>query len=117
MFLVCIPTFNYEHELIFGMPLKRTKKNEKPEKSVVGPKVDLRLKETRTKTQLLTLDDDREVHDLDIEDDLTGRRYIHGRGISGQRGRSPVFVSMEKVIYFLRENNILTLVKKFSGKF
>ncbi|KAF3426409.1 hypothetical protein E2986_06269 [Frieseomelitta varia] len=102
VFLVCIPTFSYEHELIFGVPLKRTKKTEKPGKLVVGPKVDVRLRQTRSRTQLLRLnDDDHDLDDLDIEDDLVpDRRYLRGRGrgISGQRDRDPVFVSMETVL-------------------
>ncbi|CAK9816745.1 hypothetical protein ANTPLA_LOCUS9091 [Anthophora plagiata] len=100
VFLVCIPTFSYEHKLIFGEPLKRTRKNEKQEKSLVGPKVDLRLKETKTRTQLLKLNDEDELNDIDIEENLTGRRNIHGRGhgVSGQRDRNPVFVSMETVL-------------------
>ncbi|CAK9832455.1 Uncharacterized protein MJ1221 [Anthophora retusa] len=100
VFLVCIPTFSYEHELIFGEPLKRTKKNEKQEKSLIGPKVDLRLRETKTRTQLLKLNDEDELNDIDIEENLTGRRRLHGRGhgVSGQRDRNPVFVSMETVL-------------------
>ncbi|KOX78076.1 hypothetical protein WN51_05965 [Melipona quadrifasciata] len=100
VFLVCIPTFSYEHELIFGVPLKRTKKSEKPGKLVVGPKVDVRLRQTRSRTQLLRLNDDDNLDDLDIEDDLADRRYPRGRGrdASGQRDRDPVFVSMETVL-------------------
>ncbi|KAK9294121.1 hypothetical protein QLX08_011151 [Tetragonisca angustula] len=101
VFLVCIPTFSYEHELIFGVPLKRTKKTEKPGKLVVGPKVDVRLRQTRSRTQLLRLnDDDDNLDDLDIDDDLADRRYLRGRGrgVSGQRDRDPVFVSMETVL-------------------
>ncbi|KAK1126746.1 hypothetical protein K0M31_004369 [Melipona bicolor] len=99
VFLVCIPTFSYEHELIFGVPLKRTKKSEKPGKLVVGPKVDVRLR-PRSRTQLLRLNDDDNLDDLDIEDDLADRRYLRGRGrdVSGQRDRDPVFVSMETVL-------------------
>lgn len=102
VFLVCIPTFSYEHELIFGVPLKRTKKTEKPGKLVVGPKVDVRLRQTRSRAQLLRLNDD-DLDDLDIEDDLADRRYQRGRGrgVSGQRDRDPVFVSMETVLQFL----------------
>lgn len=94
VFLVCIPTFSYEHELIFGMPLKQNKKNEKPRKIVTGPKVDVRLRETRSKTHLLRLNDERDY--IDIDDDLADRRYRR-RGISGQRDKDPVFVSMETV--------------------
>ncbi|XP_076752897.1 uncharacterized protein LOC143424614 isoform X2 [Xylocopa sonorina] len=99
VFLVCIPTFSYEHELIFGVPLKQTKKNERLAKEVIGPKVDVRLRGTKSKTHLLKLDDD-EDDDIDIEDGLTGRRHPRNRerDISGQRGRDPVFVSMETVL-------------------
>ncbi|XP_016908870.1 uncharacterized protein LOC107995725 isoform X2 [Apis cerana] len=95
VFLVCIPTFSYEHELIFGVPLKQNKKNEKPRKIVTGPKVDVRLRETRSKTHLLRLNDERDY--IDIDDDLADRRYRR-RGISGQRDKDPVFVSMETVL-------------------
>ncbi|XP_003698091.1 uncharacterized protein LOC100865483 [Apis florea] len=99
VFLVCIPTFSYEHELIFGVPLKQNKKNEKPRKLITGPKVDVRLRETRSKTHLLRLNDNDERDDIDIDDDLTDRRYRdRRRGISGQRDRDPVFVSMETVL-------------------
>ncbi|XP_017881968.1 uncharacterized protein LOC108626068 [Ceratina calcarata] len=99
VFLVCIPTFTYEHELVFGVPVKRYKKNEKSGKPIAAPRVDLRLRETRTKTQLLRLnDDDDDVHDLDIEDELAGRRRGRGRGISAEHNRNPVFVSMETVL-------------------
>lgn len=104
VFLVCIPTYSYEHELIFGVPLKRNKRNEKG-KFVIGPKVDLRLRETRTRTQLLTLDDDEELQSIaDAENDSTGRRRGRGRRVSGQRDRNPVFVSMETVIRFKKQN-------------
>ncbi|EFN63441.1 Uncharacterized protein MJ1221 [Camponotus floridanus] len=40
VFLVCIPTLNYEHELVFGVPLKRSKKIEKNKNKIVAsPKV------------------------------------------------------------------------------
>lgn len=108
VFLVCIPTFSYEHELIFGMPLKQNKKNEKPRKIITGPKVDVRLRETRSKTHLLRLNDNDERDDIDIDDDLADRRYRdRRRGISGQRDKDPVFVSMETVfiihiIYYIK---------------
>ncbi|XP_031368449.1 uncharacterized protein LOC102677017 isoform X2 [Apis dorsata] len=99
VFLVCIPTFSYEHELIFGVPLKQNKKNEKPRKIITGPKVDVRLRETRSKTHLLRLNDNDERDDIDIDDDLADRRYRdRRRGISGQRDKDPVFVSMETVL-------------------
>ncbi|XP_015431273.1 PREDICTED: uncharacterized protein LOC107187644 [Dufourea novaeangliae] len=101
VFLVCIPTSNHEHELIFGVPSKRPRKNEKPEKPVDVPKVNLRLRETRTKTQLLTLDDERDVDSVvDVTNDFDGGRYRRprGHGTSGLRGRSPVFMSMETVL-------------------
>lgn len=99
VFLVCIPTLSYEHELIFGAPSKRSKKNEKPGKQAAASKVNLRLKQTKSKTQLLTLDDnDDDV--ADPNDDLDGIRHRRApdRGTSGQRGKGPVFVSMETVI-------------------
>lgn len=99
VFLVCIPTFSYERELIFGLPLKRTKKIEKPEKLLVGPKVDVRLRQTKSRTQLSRLNDNDDSND--IEDDLADRRHLRGRGISGQRDRDPTFVSMETVYYAL----------------
>lgn len=94
VFLVCIPTFSYEHELIFGVPLKQNKKSEKPKKIVTGPKVDVRLRETRSKTHLLRLNDNEERDYIDIDDDLVDRRYRR----RGQRDKDPVFVSMETVL-------------------
>ena len=49
VFLVCVSTFSYEHELVFGLPLKRTKKIEKPEKLLVEPKVDVRLRQAKSR--------------------------------------------------------------------
>lgn len=99
VFLVCIPTSNYEHELIFGVPLKPFRKNEKSEKPVDVPKVNVHLRETRTKAQLLTLDNDDQMDDVDIANDSGTRRFLRARGTdtSGLRRRSPVFVSMETV--------------------
>ncbi|XP_029044570.2 uncharacterized protein LOC114876856 [Osmia bicornis bicornis] len=98
VFLVCIPTYSYEHELIFGVPSKLNKRNEKG-KFEIGPKVNLRLRETRTRTQFLTLDDDDELQSIvEAEDDSTGRRRGRGRRVPGQRDRNPVFVSMETVL-------------------
>ncbi|XP_076684801.1 uncharacterized protein LOC143377454 [Andrena cerasifolii] len=102
VFLVCIPTLSYEHELIFGVPVKRAK-SEKPGKSVATSKVDLRLKETRSRTQLLTLDDDNELEDADVCDHLDGKLQPRPRGrrTSGLRATTPVFVSMETVLHEL----------------
>ncbi|XP_076246601.1 uncharacterized protein LOC143186746 [Calliopsis andreniformis] len=100
VFLVCIPTLSYEHELIFGTPLKQPKKNEKPSKPIPASKVDLRLKQTKSKTQLLMLDNNDELEDVvDLNDDLDGRRHRRPgeHSTSGQR-KSPVFVSMETVL-------------------
>ncbi|XP_076661580.1 uncharacterized protein LOC143365358 [Halictus rubicundus] len=97
VFLVCIPTASYEHELIFGEPLNRPRKNEK---AVDVPKVNVRLRETNTKTQLLSLDNDDDEDDAAITNHFGGRRYLRARGrdTSGLRERSPVFVSMETVL-------------------
>lgn len=96
--MVCIPTLSYEHELIFGVPVKRAK-SEKPGKSLAASKVDLRLKETRSRTQLLTLDDGNALEDADVGDDFDGGAHPRPRGrrTSGLRARHPVFVSMETV--------------------
>ncbi|XP_076640153.1 uncharacterized protein LOC143351936 [Colletes latitarsis] len=99
VFLVCIPTSNYEHQLIFGVPMKRPR-HETPGKPVPAPRLDLRIRETRTRTQLLMLDDD-DLEDLaDVSDNLDDRSYPRPRrlGVSGQRSRDPVFVSMETVL-------------------
>ncbi|XP_011647717.1 uncharacterized protein LOC105433920 [Pogonomyrmex barbatus] len=93
VFLVCIPTLSYEHELVFGIPLKRSKKNEKS-KSKIAPKVDLRLKETKTRAQLLTLDDDDHTDDDDDDDDIDPRKRARGP----TRSKTPMFVSMETVL-------------------
>nr|XP_033320981.1 uncharacterized protein LOC117217466 [Megalopta genalis] len=100
VFLVCIPTTSYEHQLIFGVPLKRGRRDEKSEKAVDVPKVNVRLRETKTKTQLLTLADDDDADGVDIADGFGGKRYLRARGYdtSGLRGRYPVFVSMETVL-------------------
>ncbi|XP_053980489.1 uncharacterized protein LOC128877317 [Hylaeus volcanicus] len=100
VFLVCIPTSSFEHELIFGVPLKKPR-NEKDGNLASAPRVDLRIRETRTRTQLLKLDDDDSVEDIeDINDDMDGRRHPRPRGL-GQRNRDPVFVSMETVLHEL----------------
>ncbi|KAF7390288.1 hypothetical protein HZH68_012145 [Vespula germanica] len=101
VFLVCIPTLNYEHELVFGIPVKRPKKPEELIPAVVGPKVDLRLKEVKTKAQLLTLDDDLEnevalVGDDDTDLDASSRKYSRAR--AALRSKTPIFVSMETVL-------------------
>ncbi|KAK0096549.1 hypothetical protein PV326_005170 [Microctonus aethiopoides] len=105
VFLVCIPTLSYEHELIFGIPVKLTKKNEKVTKKR-GAKVDLRLKETKNRNQLITIggQDDDEDDDVDNEvevDPLRNRSRIN-RGlaspISSRSNQSSVFVPMETVL-------------------
>lgn len=96
VFLVCIPTLSYEHELVFGVPLKPSKKIEKS-KSKVAPKVDLRLKEAKARTQLLMIDDDHE--DADDDDEVgvdVGIDRKRSRGYPA-RSKTPVFVSMETV--------------------
>ncbi|EGI71053.1 PREDICTED: uncharacterized protein LOC105154195 [Acromyrmex echinatior] len=97
VFLVCIPTLSYEHQLVFGVPVKRSKKIEKSKNKIVGPKVDLRLKETKSRAQLLTLDDDGDNEDDDVGIDvgIEGRKYPRGYPT---RSKSPVFVSMETVL-------------------
>ncbi|XP_029175049.1 uncharacterized protein LOC114943572 isoform X2 [Nylanderia fulva] len=91
VFLVCIPTLSYEHELVFGVPLKCSKKIEKNKSKIaVSPKVDLRLKEVKTRTELLSINDDD-----DEDDDVGIRKRI--RGYSA-RSKTPVFVSMETVL-------------------
>ncbi|XP_046830699.1 uncharacterized protein LOC124429440 [Vespa crabro] len=103
VFLVCIPTLSYEHELVFGIPVKPPKKPEELTPSVAGPKVDLRLKEVKTKAQLLTLDDDDDlenevalVGDDDTDLDVSSRKYSRAR--AALRSKTPIFVSMETVL-------------------
>lgn len=99
VFLVCIPTLSYEHELVFGVPLKRSKKIEKSKgKTGISPKVDLRLKEAKTRTQLLMIDDEHE--DADDDDEVgvdVGVDRTRPRGYPFARSKTPVFVSMETV--------------------
>ncbi|KYN00956.1 PREDICTED: uncharacterized protein LOC108775368 [Cyphomyrmex costatus] len=98
VFLVCIPTLSYEHELVFGVPVKSSKKIEKSKNKIAGgPKVDLRIKETRNRPQLLTLDDDGNNNDNDIGIDVGVDSRKHARGYP-TRSKSPVFVSMETVL-------------------
>lgn len=103
VFLVCIPTLSYEHELVFGVPLKRSKKIEKSKNKIAAsPKVDLRLKEVKTRAQLLSIDDDHgHVDDEDDDDDdedvgISSRKRTRGYPA---RSKTPVFVSMETVEY------------------
>lgn len=103
VFLVCIPTLSYEHELVFGVSLKRSKKIEKSKNKIASsPKVDLRLKEVKTRAQLLPIDDDHgHVDDEDDDDDdedvgIGSRKRIRGHPA---RSKTPVFVSMETVEY------------------
>lgn len=99
VFLVCIPTVSYEHKLVFGVPLKRPNRVDKIKGKVAVPaatKVDLRLKEVKSRPQLLTLDDDR--NDDDVEDDDDDIVTKMQRGYPA-RAKSPAFVSMETVEY------------------
>ncbi|XP_035738581.1 uncharacterized protein LOC118448852 isoform X1 [Vespa mandarinia] len=105
VFLVCIPTLSYEHELVFGIPVKPPKKSEELTPSVAGPKVDLRLKEVKTKAQLLTLDNEDDDHleneialvgDDDTDLDVSSRKYSRAR--AALRSKTPIFVSMETVL-------------------
>ena len=102
VFLVCIPTLSYEHELVFGIPIKKNKKQMKPSK------VDLRLKNTKAKTHLIPLGDENSDLDVEDADDEIGntlitpperRMHTRGRGFSptGMRTKDPIFVSMETV--------------------
>lgn len=104
VFLVCIPTLSYEHELVFGVPLKRSKKVEKSKNKIAAsPKVDLRLKEVKTRAQLLPIDDNHidDDDDDDDEDDDVGIGIGYRKRIRGYpaRSKTPVFVSMETVEY------------------
>lgn len=99
VFLVCIPTLNYEQQLVFGIPSKPIKKIERDKGKTAGTtKVDLRLKETKTRTQLLTIENDHngKANDNDDDDD----EYEIGTGKRGYRTQSKMpmsFVSMEMV--------------------
>ena len=105
VFLVCIPTLTYEHELVFGIPVKKNKKQIKPSK------VDLRLKDTKSKTHLLPLGDENSEDYLDFQDAddeientvITPVKRMHPRTRSfspaGMRSKEPVFVSMETVFF------------------
>ncbi|XP_011334664.1 uncharacterized protein LOC105277759 isoform X2 [Ooceraea biroi] len=101
VFLVCIPTLSYEHELVFGVPLKRKRVERSKSKITASPKVDLRLKEVKTRAQLLSLEDDGRVDDDDEDDDVgidvgvDSRRRLRGYPA---RSKTPVFVSMETVL-------------------
>ncbi|XP_020286419.1 uncharacterized protein LOC109856023 [Pseudomyrmex gracilis] len=104
VFLVCIPTLSYEHELVFGVPLKRSKRIERNKSKLVAPlKVDLRLKEAKTRTQLLTInndynngyiDDNDENNDVGVDVGIDSRQRSRGY----TRSNTPVFVSMETVL-------------------
>lgn len=111
VFLVCIPTLSYEHELIFGVPVKSTKRNDKSTRPEQSNKVDLRIKDVKNRTHLITLDDDSNDEDEhgspkveDLEKDviertrnrLRSRRDFAPTGL-GNRAKSPVFVPMETV--------------------
>ncbi|XP_012274266.1 uncharacterized protein LOC105696413 [Orussus abietinus] len=91
VFLVCIPTTSYEHELVFGVPVPRIKRPGKVDpfpKSV--PNVDLRLKDVRNRNRLVTLDGE-----LDDEDVIEPPRL---RRVQDAQSKSPAFVSMETVL-------------------
>jgi len=97
VFLVCIPTLSYEHELVFGVPVKRKKLEGSKGKVAASPRVDLRLKEVKTRAQLPLLDGDSRVDDDDENDDDVALSYRrHPRGYPA-RSKTPVFVSMETV--------------------
>lgn len=102
VFLVCIPTLSYEHELVFGVPLKPSKKTERSKGKVAvpaAPKVDLRLKEVRSHPQLLTFNNDVDDDDGSVAIGVgIGTRRQRAREYSA-RTKSPVFVSMETVEY------------------
>lgn len=107
VFLVCIPTLNYEHELLFGVPLKRSKIDRNKNKIVATPKVDLRLKEVKTGAQLLTFDDDRNAGRLDDDDEdeddnidvgIDPKKRVRGYPTRYPK-KTPMFVSMETVEY------------------
>lgn len=103
VFLVCIPTLNYEHELVFGVPIpqKRTRRAENKLQRPVA-NVDLRLKEVKSKAELLTLDDEQE--DIDVTGQYrTGQLNAPG---PRQKPNDPVFISMETVCkteYFIKQ--------------
>lgn len=108
VFLVCIPTLSYEHELVFGIPVKLTKKNEKVIKK--GTKVDLRLKEMRNKNQLITIGDDdddddaghQDLGEVDEDEACNAIKRPRPRGLqapaTSRSNRDPVFVPMETVL-------------------
>lgn len=98
VFLVCIPTLSYEHELVFGVPLKRSKRIEKSKNRTAPPRVDLHLREARTHAQLLALDDDGD-DDVDVVD---ARKRARGHPA---RSKTPVFVSMETVTVIERHKS------------
>lgn len=113
VFLVCIPTLSYEHELVFGIPVKPPKKPEELATAVAGPKVDLRLKEVKTKVQTLPLDDDLEneaelVGDDDTDLDASSRKYSRAR--AALRSKTPIFVSMETVIIKKKKKHLLIVI-------
>lgn len=110
VFLVCIPTLSYEHELVFGIPVKISKKDEVVSRSGQSAKVDLRLKEVKNRTHLITLDDGDSEDEVDppvataVSDDeaverarkrLRSRGPFAATGAAANRGKSPVFVPME----------------------
>ncbi|XP_043288165.1 uncharacterized protein [Venturia canescens] len=111
VFLVCIPTLSYEHELVFGVPVKSAKRSDKSTRPAQSNKVDLRLKEVKNRTHLITLDndsndDDDESPNVEVfekgviertRNRLRSRGDIAPTGL-GNRSKSPVFVPMETVL-------------------
>jgi len=92
VFLVCIPTLSYEHELVFGVPVKRKKLEGSGSKVAASPRVDLRLKEVKTRAQLPLLDGELCADDDDDDVAIDLRRHP-----GYARSKTPVFVSMETV--------------------
>ncbi|XP_011301117.1 uncharacterized protein [Fopius arisanus] len=104
VFLVCIPTLSYEHQLIFGVPVKVSKKNEKPP-AKIGAKVDLRLKEVGNRDLITIGDTDSDIDDQNDNEMAEGNFHARKRlktrlGSPGpsRTTKSPVFVPMETVL-------------------
>ncbi|XP_057328732.1 uncharacterized protein LOC130669717 isoform X2 [Microplitis mediator] len=76
VFLVCIPTLSYEHELVFGIPVKLTKKNEKVIKKDLG--------------------------EIDEDEACNAIKRPRPRGLqspaTSRSNKNPVFVPMETVL-------------------
>lgn len=92
VFLVCIPTLSHEHQLIFGEPVKKAKKPVKPSK------VDLKIKDIKSRHQLLPLGND-EDDDEDDEEILPRAKPRHQLPSPHTLPKnSNIFVSMETVV-------------------